>query len=121
MLLDTDLLGVLIINGLTEMLKGVLEGFVLQIIAQGETYGYQILKRLNESGLEDVVDGTVYAVLLRIEKGNLVNVQKKTSDLGPPRKYYTLNKNGQKELAQFWEKWEFINEKATWLKEDYHV
>jgi DNA-binding PadR family transcriptional regulator len=109
------------INGLTEILKGVLEGFVLEIIAQGETYGYQILKRLNELGLEDVVDGTVYTVLLRIEKNNLVNVEKKASDLGPPRKYYTLNDRGQKELAQFWKKWKFIKEKAIRLKENYHV
>jgi DNA-binding PadR family transcriptional regulator len=95
-----------------------LEGFILEIIAQGEIYGYLILKRLNDLGLEDVVDGTVYTVLLRIEKGNLVNIRKKSSDLGPPRKYYTLNKNGRKELAEFWAKWDFISAKAIRLKSD---
>lgn len=109
------------INGLTEILKGVLEGFILEIISQGEIYGYQILKRLKDLGLEDVVDGTVYTVLLRIEKNNLVNVQKKASDLGPPRKYYTLNEKGQEELARFWGKWDFISTKAMSLKEGRHV
>jgi DNA-binding PadR family transcriptional regulator len=112
---------VLIINGLTEILKGVLEGFILEIISQGEIYGYLILKRLNDLGLEDVVDGTVYTVLLRIEKNNLVNVVKKASDLGPPRKYYTLNEQGEKELAVFWERWDFISTKAIRLKEEHHV
>lgn len=102
-------------------MKGVLEGFVLEIISQGEIYGYLILKRLNELGLEDVVDGTVYTVLLRIEKNDLVNVQKKASDLGPSRKYYTLNEKGQKELDQFWKKWDFISTKAIRLKEDRYV
>ena len=109
------------INGLTEILKGVLEGFILEIISQGEIYGYQILKRLNDLGLEDVVDGTVYTVLLRVEKNNLVNVEKKASDLGPPRKYYTLNEKGQNELAEFWGKWGFISAKAIQLKEERHV
>ena len=109
------------INGLTEILKGVLEGFILEIISQGEIYGYLILKRLNDLGLEDVVDGTVYTVLLRIEKNNLVNVVKKASELGPPRKYYTLNEQGKKELAVFWEKWDFILSKAIRLKEERHV
>jgi DNA-binding PadR family transcriptional regulator len=108
------------INGLTEILKGVLEGFILEIIGQGEIYGYLILKRLKEIGLEDVVDGTVYTVLLRIEKNNLVNVKKKASDLGPPRKYYTLSEKGQNELAEFWEKWAFISTKAIQLKEVSH-
>ena len=111
----------IIINGLTEILKGVLEGFILEIISQGEIYGYLILKRINDLGLEDVVDGTVYTVLLRIEKNGLVNVVKKTSILGPPRKYYTLNEQGKKELAVFWEKWDFISTKAISLKEKCHV
>ena len=90
----------------------------MEIISQGEIYGYLILKRLSDLGLEDVVDGTVYTVLLRIEKNSLVNVEKKASDLGPPRKYYTLNEKGNKELAEFWEKWNFISTKAIRLKEE---
>lgn len=109
------------INGLTEILKGILEGFILEIISQGEIYGYLILKRLNELGLEDVVDGTVYTVLLRVEKSGLVRVVKKASDLGPPRKYYTLSAKGRRELAAFWAKWEFVSARAARLKEEHHV
>lgn len=55
-------------KGLTELLKGALEGIVLQRISQGETYGYEITNYLIDLGFEDIVEGTVYTVLLRLEK-----------------------------------------------------
>jgi DNA-binding PadR family transcriptional regulator len=99
------------------MLKGVLEGCVLEIISRGETYGYEITRRLNALGFTDVVDGTVYTILVRLERNNLVNVTKKHSDMGPPRKFFTLNDAGQEELQNFWEKWEFVSSKISELKE----
>ncbi|MDA3972542.1 PadR family transcriptional regulator [Enterococcus thailandicus] len=105
-------------ENLTEMLKGVLEGCILEIISQQETYGYEITKKLNVLGFTDVVDGTVYTILLRLEKNKLVDTKKKPSDIGPPRKFFTLNDAGRAELAIFWEKWAFLSEKMTQLKEE---
>ena len=105
-------------ENLTEMLKGVLEGCVLEIIRQQETYGYEITKKVNALGFTDVVDGTVYTILLRLEKNKLVDTKKKPSDIGPPRKFFTLNDAGRAELAIFWEKWAFLSEKMTQLKEE---
>ncbi|MHC1695680.1 MAG: PadR family transcriptional regulator [Eubacteriales bacterium] len=105
------------LENLTEMLKGVLEGCVLEIISRGETYGYEITRRLNSLGFTDVVDGTVYTILVRLEKNNLVDIEKKPSDLGPPRKFYKLNQAGHEEKRRFWEKWEFISSKISELKE----
>jgi len=105
------------VENLTEMLKGVLEGCVLEIIDGGETYGYEITRRLNALGFTDVVDGTVYTILVRLEKNELVNIEKKPSDIGPPRKFFTLNDNGKKELALFWEKWFFVSSTIDQLKE----
>ena len=104
-------------ENLTEMLKGVLEGCVLEIIGRGETYGYEITRRLNALGFADVVEGTVYTILIRLEKNTLVDIDKKPSELGPPRKFYSLNEAGRRELAAFWEKWEFVSEKIRQLKE----
>lgn len=73
------------------MLKGTLEGCVLEIISGEETYGYAITRRLNELGFTDVVEGTVYTILLRLEKNGLVQVTKKPSGMGPSRKFYALN------------------------------
>ena len=104
-------------DNLTELLKGVLEGCILEIISKKETYGYEITKSLNDLGFTDVVDGTVYAILLRLEKNNLVNIEKKSSTLGPPRKFYTLNDKGKDELLKFWERWNFVSSKLKELKE----
>ncbi|WP_044481289.1 PadR family transcriptional regulator [Paenibacillus antibioticophila] len=103
-------------DNLTEMLKGSLEGCVLEIISRRETYGYEITRRLNELGFSEVVEGTVYTILVRLEKKNLVNIEKKPSDMGPPRKFYTLNEAGRQELASFWEKWDFLSSKINALK-----
>ena len=103
-------------ENLTEMLKGSLEGCVLEIISRHETYGYEITRRLNELGFTEVVEGTVYTILVRLEKKKLVNVEKKPSDMGPPRKFYSLNEAGRDELKLFWEKWNFISSKINALK-----
>ena len=103
-------------ENITEMLKGVLEGCVLEIISQEETYGYEITRRLNDLGFSDVVDGTVYTILMRLEKNKLVEITKKKSDMGPPRKFFTLNDAGREELRKFWDKWEFVSTKINQLK-----
>jgi DNA-binding PadR family transcriptional regulator len=106
------------LENLTEMLKGVLEGCVLELIGRGETYGYEITRKLNALGFTDVVEGTVYTILVRLEKNRLVEVDKRPSDLGPPRKFFTLNEAGRSERALFWDKWAFISSRIDQLRED---
>lgn len=103
-------------ENLTEMLKGVLEGCVLEIIDGGETYGYEITRRLKALGFTDVVDGTVYTILLRLEKNGLVEVVKRPSTVGPPRKFFTLDDAGREQLRRFWERWGFVSSKIEELK-----
>ena len=105
------------VDDLTEMLKGVLEGCVLEIISRKQTYGYDITRQLHALGFTDVVDGTVYTILVRLERNQLVDIEKKPSDMGPPRKFYTLNDAGREELCRFWTKWEFVASKINELKE----
>jgi PadR family transcriptional regulator, regulatory protein PadR len=102
-------------ENLTEMLKGVLEGCVLEIISRGETYGYEIAATLRGLGFTDVVEGTVYTILLRLERNQLVDIEKRPSTQGPPRKFYSLNSAGSAELATFWEKWDFVSGKIDEL------
>ena len=108
---------VIYLDNITEMLKGVLEGCVLEIISNEEVYGYEITRRLNALGFSDVVDGTVYTILVRLEKNKLVETTKKPSDMGPPRKFFKLNDAGREELKKFWAKWEFVSTKINELKE----
>jgi DNA-binding PadR family transcriptional regulator len=100
------------------MLKGVLEGCVLEIISHEEIYGYEITRRLRALGFADVVDGTVYTILLRLEKNNLVDIEKRPSEMGPLRKFYALNDAGREELQRFWAKWGFVASRINQLREN---
>jgi PadR family transcriptional regulator, regulatory protein PadR len=102
---------------MTEMLKGTLEGMVLAILSLQSAYGYEITARLREMGFADVVEGTVYAVLVRIERKGLVDVEKIPSELGPPRKVYSLNARGREYLEEFWKMWGFLAERLGQLHE----
>ena len=103
-------------ENLTEMIKGVLEGCILEIISREASYGYEITRKLHVLGFTDIVEGTVYTILVRLEKNKLVDVEKKPSDIGPPRKFFILNNAGQKELQLFWAKWEFVSSRLKDLK-----
>ncbi len=104
-------------DDITEMLKGTLEGCVLELIGREETYGYAVTRQLNDLGFADVIEGTVYTILLRLERNGLVDVTKRASDVGPPRKFYALNAAGREELAKFWMKWRYVSERIEKLKE----
>jgi PadR family transcriptional regulator PadR len=102
---------------MTEMLKGTLEGIVLAILSVRPAYGYEITARLREQGFADIAEGTVYALLVRIEQKGLVDVEKIPSEKGPPRKVYSLNARGQEDLEEFWRTWSFLAERLEQLHE----
>jgi len=101
----------------TEMLKGTLEGIVLAILSGRAAYGYEITAWLREQGFSDIAEGTVYALLIRIEQRGLVDVEKVPSEKGPPRKVYSLNAHGQEHLEEFWTTWSFLTERLKQLRE----
>ena len=101
----------------TEMLKGTLEGIVLAILAGRPAYGYEITAWLREKGFSDIAEGTVYALLIRIEQHGLVDVAKVPSQKGPPRKVYSLNAQGRDYLDEFWRTWSFLTERLEQLRE----
>jgi PadR family transcriptional regulator, regulatory protein PadR len=102
-------------NQMTEMLKGTLEGIVLAILATRPAYGYEITTGLRDRGFSDLAEGTVYALLVRIEQRGLVDVEKVPSEKGPPRKVYSLNAQGRDQLAEFWGTWSFLAERIEQL------
>jgi len=101
----------------TEMLKGTLEGIVLAILADRPAYGYEITAWLRDKGFSDIAEGTVYALLIRIEQRGFVDVEKVPSEKGPPRKVYSLNPSGREYLDEFWKTWSFLAERLEQLRE----
>jgi PadR family transcriptional regulator PadR len=103
---------------MTEMLKGTLEGIVLAIVSVQPAYGYEITARLREQGFSDIAEGTVYALLIRVERRGLVDVAKVPSEKGPPRKVYSLNSQGEEYLDDFWKTWGFLADHLNKLHEE---
>jgi PadR family transcriptional regulator PadR len=99
----------------TELLKGTLEGIVLAILSGRPAYGYEITAWLREQGFTDIAEGTVYALLVRVEQRGLVDVQKVPSQKGPPRKVYSINTAGREYLDEFWTTWSFLAERLNQL------
>lgn len=84
-----------------QLLKGILEGCVLGVIAKGETYGYEILSELEQAGFDELGEGTLYPVLTRLYKNDYIQCRQAKSPLGPIRKYYTITLSGKKYLEDF--------------------
>lgn len=100
---------------MTEMLKGTLEGIILAILSVRRAYGYEITALLRKQGFSDIAEGTVYALLVRIEQKGLVDVEKIPSEKGPPRKVYSINAQGRDYLEEFWRTWNFLAERLEQL------
>lgn len=89
----------------TQMLKGILDGCLLAIIKNKEVYGYELAEKLENYGFESFSEGTIYPLLLRMQKEKLVTSTLRKSTAGPRRKYYKLTPKGEKELELFIERW----------------
>ncbi|MFC4061915.1 PadR family transcriptional regulator [Planomonospora corallina] len=101
----------------TEMLKGTLEGIVLAILSGRPAHGYEITAWLRGQGFSDIAEGTIYALLVRIEQRGLVDVERVPSEKGPPRKVYSLNAQGREYLEEFWKTWSFLAGRLEQLRE----
>lgn len=85
----------------TQLLKGILEGCVLSVIARGETYGYALLAELEGCGFDGLVEGTLYPLLTRLDKRGYVARRQVKSPRGPARNYYSITEEGQQALSDF--------------------
>lgn len=89
----------------TQLLKGVLDLAVLAVLDQRDGYGYEVVRRLREAGLDDVGDASVYGTLRRLFKAGALSSYVVPSEEGPHRKYYGLNKTGHDLLATSAKTW----------------
>lgn len=100
----------------SQLLKGVLDLAVLAVIAQGETYGYEILSTLEGVGLDGVGDASVYGTLRRLEQAGHLTSRLEPSDSGPARRYYSVTPTGREQLRGGLEAWTRISGALEGLK-----
>ena len=91
-----------------QLLKGVLEGCILKVIIDRPSYGYEPFTHLLEYGFEDLQMGTVYPILMRLEKKELISVSYSESEKGPMRKVYSVTESGRQYYGSFLEEWNKI-------------
>jgi PadR family transcriptional regulator PadR len=89
----------------TQLLKGVLDLAVLAVLDGEDGYGYDIVRRLREGGLEEIGDASVYGTLRRLFQSGHLSSYVVPSDEGPHRKYYALNGRGRTQLAEMSKSW----------------
>lgn len=97
----------------TQMLKGIIDGCVLAIIKNKEVYGYELAEKLEAYGFESFSEGTIYPMLMRMQREELVSATFKKSTAGPRRKYYSLTQKGEKELQHFITRWEQLQQSVN--------
>lgn len=81
-----------------QWLRGVLDLCVLATLAHHESYGYELSQSLQAAGLGQVQGGTLYPVLLRLQRSGLVTAQWREGEAGPARKYYRISPAGSELL-----------------------
>lgn len=89
----------------SQILKGVLEGCILAVISRQPVYGYELSMKLLNYGMV-VSEGTIYPILLRLQKEQLIRGEMRESPSGPNRKYYFLTREGELALEEFKDNWE---------------
>lgn len=92
-----------------QLLKGLLSLLLLQLLAERESYGYEVVQRLHEIGLSDVLEGTVYPALARLEREGRVSARLVASTSGPARKYYRPTQAGYQALVEGASNWRSLS------------
>ncbi len=83
-----------------ELIAAASRPLALSLLATGESYGYDLIRRVRElsGGRLEWTEGTLYPVLHRLERENLITSTWRESDVGRRRKYYALTDNGRTAL-----------------------
>ena len=90
---------------LTQMRKGALEYCVLAVLSGREMYGLELVRTLAEVDGMVLSEGTLYPLLSRLRKEELVDTSWQESASGPPRRYYRITAAGRRAVADFTTEW----------------
>jgi PadR family transcriptional regulator PadR len=82
-----------------QLLKGLLSPLLLRLLADRESYGYELVQSLRDQGLTEMAEGTVYPALARLEREGRISSRLVSSRTGPARKYYRPTPAGYAALA----------------------
>ncbi|MEJ7744092.1 MAG: PadR family transcriptional regulator [Nocardioidaceae bacterium] len=90
----------------SQLLKGVLDMAVLATVSSDDGYGYDVVRRLRDSGLGEIGDASVYGTLRRLFSAGVLTTYVVPSESGPHRKYYGINDHGRALLKTQRDDWQ---------------
>ena len=90
---------------------------LLALLAQGDDYGYSIIRRVREAsgGELEWSEGMLYPVLHRLEAEGLIRSVWKETDAGRRRRYYRLSAAGKQSLTVHREQWTSVHRTLSHL------
>lgn len=83
----------------TQLRKGVLELVILLALREREKYGFELISGIAKRSSLELSEGTIYPLLLRLAKENLIESRLAQGDGGAPRKYYSVTSHGRQMLS----------------------
>ena len=89
----------------TQLLHGVLAMCLLSLIEEEASYGYEMVSKLRERGLDLASEGSIYPLLSRLQKQGMIEGYLVQSSEGPARKYYRMSAEGRRILEIWREEW----------------
>jgi len=92
----------------TSIRKGLLEFLILKIVSADKVYVADIIEKLSKTDFT-AQEGTLYPLLSKLRREELLDYEWKESEAGPPRKYYTLTTKGKAQLADLNKYWKHLN------------
>ena len=95
-------------NWQTQLRKGLLDLAVLNLLRQGPSHGYDMVRTLKKNQALKIREGNIYPILARLQTDGLVNSHSEISQNGPPRKYFKLTELGYRTLAEMNHHWDQI-------------
>ncbi|MFP3882470.1 MAG: PadR family transcriptional regulator [Actinomycetota bacterium] len=90
----------------SQLLHGVLDMCLLSLIEEEASYGYEMVNKLRERGLDLASEGSIYPLLSRLQKQELIEGYLVQSSAGPARKYYRMTDDGRQTLTRWRQEWD---------------
>ena len=101
----------------SQLMRGTLEGCILKILSKNTSYGYEIVTTLLGYGFKDIKEGTIYPLLVRLEKKGIIRYEKRNFKMGKSRKYYSITPDGVEYLNEFKTNWKQISQSVNQIFE----
>jgi PadR family transcriptional regulator PadR len=89
----------------TQLRKGITELAALALLQRGEAYGYELVERLSTIEGMELSESTIYPLLAHLAREGRLSVRSAPSEIGPPRRYYSLTEAGRLRLAEMAAHW----------------